>query len=58
MKIDEEKEDKEGVKSENSNSGAEDNGKDPTPNPLEKYMKLIQQRRENKVIILKMGFQK
>ncbi|KFQ44416.1 Oral-facial-digital syndrome 1 protein, partial [Nestor notabilis] len=49
MKIDEEKEDKEGVKSENSNSGAEDNVKDPTPNPLEKYMNLIQQRRANKV---------
>ncbi|XP_057275600.1 centriole and centriolar satellite protein OFD1 isoform X2 [Pezoporus wallicus] len=48
MKKDEEKEDKEGVKSENSNSGAEDNVKDPTPNPLEKYMKLIQQRRANK----------
>ncbi|XP_030332767.1 oral-facial-digital syndrome 1 protein isoform X2 [Strigops habroptila] len=48
MKIDEEKEDKEGVKSENSNSGAEDNVKDPTENPLEKYMKLIQQRRANK----------
>ncbi|KAM4683308.1 centriole and centriolar satellite protein OFD1 isoform 5-T7 [Amazona ochrocephala] len=48
MKVDEAKEDKEGVKSENSNSGAEDNAKDPTPNPLEKYMKLIQQRRANK----------
>ncbi|XP_030907060.1 centriole and centriolar satellite protein OFD1 isoform X2 [Melopsittacus undulatus] len=48
VKIDEEKEDKEGVKSENSNSGAEDNVKDPTSNPLEKYMKLIQQRRANK----------
>ncbi|XP_065533492.1 centriole and centriolar satellite protein OFD1 isoform X1 [Lathamus discolor] len=48
VKTDEEKEDKERVKSENSNSGAEDNVKDPTPNPLEKYMKLIQQRRANK----------
>ncbi|XP_061220445.1 centriole and centriolar satellite protein OFD1 [Neopsephotus bourkii] len=47
VKIDE-KEDKEGKKSENSNSGAEDSVKDPTPNPLEKYMKLIQQRRANK----------
>ncbi|NXI36227.1 OFD1 protein, partial [Galbula dea] len=46
MKTDEEKEDKEGVNPENSNSGAEDNGKDPTPNPLEKYMKIIQQSRE------------
>ncbi|NXW90982.1 OFD1 protein, partial [Alopecoenas beccarii] len=45
-KVDEEKEDKEGVKSENSNSGAEDNVKDSTPNPLEKYMRIIQQRRE------------
>ncbi|XP_054690606.1 centriole and centriolar satellite protein OFD1 isoform X3 [Grus americana] len=49
MKIDEEKEDKEGVKSENSNSGAEDNIKDPTPNPLEKYMRIIQQRREQEL---------
>ncbi|KAK2519633.1 Ofd1 [Columba guinea] len=45
-KVGEEKEDKEGVKSENSNSGAEDNVKDSTPNPLEKYMRIIQQRRE------------
>ncbi|NXO50864.1 OFD1 protein, partial [Aramus guarauna] len=49
MKIDEEKDDKEGVKSENSNSGAEDNLKDPTPNPLEKYMRIIQQRREQEL---------
>ncbi|XP_074001042.1 centriole and centriolar satellite protein OFD1 [Numenius arquata] len=46
MKIDEEKEDKEEGKSENSSSDAEDDVKDPTPNPLEKYMKIIQQRRE------------
>ncbi|NWQ64936.1 OFD1 protein, partial [Neopipo cinnamomea] len=39
----EEKEDKEGVKSVNSNSGAEDRVKDPPPNPLEKYMRIIQQ---------------
>ncbi|XP_076213443.1 centriole and centriolar satellite protein OFD1 isoform X2 [Aptenodytes patagonicus] len=44
-KIDEEKED-EGGKSENNNSGAENNLKDPTPNPLEKYMRIIQQSRE------------
>ncbi|KFP76995.1 Oral-facial-digital syndrome 1 protein, partial [Acanthisitta chloris] len=47
MKIDEE--DKEGVKSENSNSGAESNVKDPPPNPLEKYMRIIQQRREQEL---------
>ncbi|NXK11720.1 OFD1 protein, partial [Herpetotheres cachinnans] len=46
MQIDGEKEDEEGVKSENSNSGAEDDVKDPTPNPLEKYMRIIQQSRE------------
>ncbi|XP_027747556.1 oral-facial-digital syndrome 1 protein isoform X2 [Empidonax traillii] len=44
--IGEEKEDKEGVKSVNSNSGAEDHVKDPPPNPLEKYMRIIQQSRE------------
>ncbi|XP_054052123.1 centriole and centriolar satellite protein OFD1 isoform X3 [Rissa tridactyla] len=49
MKIDEEKEDKEGGKSQNSNSGAEDDLKDPTPNPLEKYMRIIQQRREQEL---------
>ncbi|NXM33641.1 OFD1 protein, partial [Oxyruncus cristatus] len=42
----EEKEDKEEVKSVNSNSGAEDHVKDPPPNPLEKYMRIIQQSRE------------
>ncbi|PKU43170.1 oral-facial-digital syndrome 1 protein [Limosa lapponica baueri] len=46
MKVNEEKEDKEGGKSERSSSGAEDDVKDPTPNPLEKYMRIIQQRRE------------
>ncbi|NXT54883.1 OFD1 protein, partial [Pluvianellus socialis] len=48
-KIDEEKEDKEGGKFENSNSGAEDDLKDPTPNPLEKYMRIIQQRRQQEL---------
>ncbi|XP_051650881.1 centriole and centriolar satellite protein OFD1 isoform X2 [Manacus candei] len=46
MTIDEEKEDKEGVKSVNSSSGAEDHVKDPPSNPLEKYMRIIQQSRE------------
>ncbi|NXF48273.1 OFD1 protein, partial [Oceanites oceanicus] len=48
-KIDEEREDKEGGKFENSNSGAEDDLKDPTPNPLEKYMRIIQQSREQEL---------
>ncbi|CAM9622082.1 unnamed protein product [Bubo scandiacus] len=47
MKIDEEKEDKEGVKSENSK--AEVDVKDATPNPLEKYMRIIQQSREQEL---------
>ncbi|NWX39031.1 OFD1 protein, partial [Steatornis caripensis] len=47
MKIDEE--DKEEAKSENSNSGAQDNVKEPTPNPLEKYMRIIQQSREQEM---------
>ncbi|KAM6420861.1 centriole and centriolar satellite protein OFD1 isoform 1-T1 [Pluvialis apricaria] len=47
-KIDEEK-DEEGGKFENSNSGAENDLKDPTPNPLEKYMRIIQQRREQEL---------
>ncbi|NWR77088.1 OFD1 protein, partial [Centropus unirufus] len=47
--IDEEKEEKAGRKSENSNFGAEDDLKDPTPNPLEKYMRIIQQRREQEL---------
>ncbi|NXJ05189.1 OFD1 protein, partial [Odontophorus gujanensis] len=48
MKIDEEKED-EGEKCESKNSGAEELVKDSTPNPLEKYMKIIQQRREQEL---------
>ncbi|XP_074670880.1 centriole and centriolar satellite protein OFD1 isoform X2 [Strix aluco] len=47
MEIDEEKEDKEGAKSENSK--AEDDVKDATPNPLEKYMRIIQQSREQEL---------
>ncbi|XP_009644627.1 oral-facial-digital syndrome 1 protein isoform X1 [Egretta garzetta] len=49
MKTDEEKEDKEGGKFENTNSGAADDLKDPTPNPLEKYMRIIQQSREQEL---------
>ncbi|KFQ13630.1 Oral-facial-digital syndrome 1 protein, partial [Leptosomus discolor] len=49
VKIDEGKEDNEGVKSEHSNSAAEDNVKEATPNPLEKYMRIIQQRREQEL---------
>ncbi|NXG15485.1 OFD1 protein, partial [Grallaria varia] len=49
MTIDEEKEDEVGVKSVNSNSGAEDNVKDPPSNPLEKYMRIIQQSREQEL---------
>ncbi|XP_068274688.1 centriole and centriolar satellite protein OFD1 [Nyctibius grandis] len=49
MIIDEEKEDKERPKSENSHCGAEENLKDPTPNPLEKYMRIIQQSREREL---------
>ncbi|NXP15119.1 OFD1 protein, partial [Thinocorus orbignyianus] len=48
VKIDEEKE-AEGGKSEHGSSGAEDDVKDPTPNPLEKYMRIIQQRREQEL---------
>ncbi|NWT97604.1 OFD1 protein, partial [Urocynchramus pylzowi] len=44
MKTDEEIE--EGVKSEHSNTAAENNVKDPPSNPLEKYMRIIQQSRE------------
>ncbi|NXF09449.1 OFD1 protein, partial [Smithornis capensis] len=47
--VDEEKEDKEGVKSVNRNSGAADNVEDPPPNPLEKYMRIIQQSREQEL---------
>ncbi|NWW68090.1 OFD1 protein, partial [Ifrita kowaldi] len=46
MKTDEEIEDKGEVKSEHSNTGAENNVKDPPSNPLEKYMRIIQQSRE------------
>ncbi|NXW47393.1 OFD1 protein, partial [Nyctiprogne leucopyga] len=49
MKMDEEKEDKKGQKSENRSSGSEENVKDPTPNPLEKYMRIIQQSREQEL---------
>ncbi|OXB66873.1 hypothetical protein ASZ78_007333 [Callipepla squamata] len=47
-KTDEEKED-EGEKCESKNSGAEELVKDSMPNPLEKYMKIIQQRREQEL---------
>lgn len=57
IKTDEEIEEKEGVRSEHSNTAAENDVKDPPSNPLEKYMRIIQQSREqelaNKVIILK-----
>ncbi|RLW07915.1 hypothetical protein DV515_00003672 [Chloebia gouldiae] len=46
-KTDEEIED--GVKSEHSNTAAENNVKDPPSNPLEKYMRIIQQRREQEL---------
>ncbi|XP_016154416.1 PREDICTED: oral-facial-digital syndrome 1 protein isoform X2 [Ficedula albicollis] len=49
MKTDEEIEDKGGVKSEHSNSAAENNLKDPPSNPLEKYMRIIQQSREQEL---------
>ncbi|NXR99484.1 OFD1 protein, partial [Oxylabes madagascariensis] len=49
MKIDEEIEDKEGVKPEHSNTAAESNVKDPPSNPLEKYMRIIQQSREQEL---------
>ncbi|NXC82711.1 OFD1 protein, partial [Cercotrichas coryphoeus] len=49
MKTDEEIEDKEGVKSKHSNSAAENNIKDPPSNPLEKYMRIIQQSREQEL---------
>ncbi|XP_077637729.1 centriole and centriolar satellite protein OFD1 isoform X1 [Lonchura striata] len=49
LKTDEEIEDKEGVKSEHSNAAAENNVKDPPSNPLEKYMRIIQQRREQEL---------
>ncbi|NXR54261.1 OFD1 protein, partial [Hippolais icterina] len=49
VKTDEEIEDKEGVKSEHSNAAAENNVKDPPSNPLEKYMRIIQQSREQEL---------
>ncbi|NXR89397.1 OFD1 protein, partial [Hypocryptadius cinnamomeus] len=49
MKTDEEIEDKEGVKSDHSNTAAENNVKDPPSNPLEKYMRIIQQSREQEL---------
>ncbi|KAM9389381.1 centriole and centriolar satellite protein OFD1 [Phaethornis superciliosus] len=49
MKIHEEKEDKEGPKPENMNSGAGDNLQVSTANPLEKYMRIIQQSREQEL---------
>ncbi|XP_058713621.1 centriole and centriolar satellite protein OFD1 isoform X2 [Poecile atricapillus] len=49
IKTDEEIEDKEGLKSEHSNTDAENNVKDPPSNPLEKYMRIIQQRREKEL---------
>ncbi|XP_014731301.1 PREDICTED: oral-facial-digital syndrome 1 protein isoform X2 [Sturnus vulgaris] len=49
MKTDEEIEDKEGVKSEHSNTAAENNVKAPPSNPLEKYMRIIQQSREQEL---------
>ncbi|NXS86030.1 OFD1 protein, partial [Erpornis zantholeuca] len=45
----EEEVNKEEVKSEHSNTGAENNVKDPTSNPLEKYMRIIQQSREQEL---------
>ncbi|NXN02392.1 OFD1 protein, partial [Sylvia borin] len=49
MKTDEETEDKEGVKSDHSNTAAENNVEDPPSNPLEKYMRIIQQSREQEL---------
>ncbi|XP_039570185.1 oral-facial-digital syndrome 1 protein isoform X3 [Passer montanus] len=49
MKTDEKIEDKEGVKSEHSKTAAENNVKDPPSNPLEKYMRIIQQSREQEL---------
>ncbi|NXQ31032.1 OFD1 protein, partial [Alaudala cheleensis] len=49
VKTDEEIEDKEGVRSEHSNTAAENNVKDPPSNPLEKYMRIIQQSREQEL---------
>ncbi|XP_063039304.1 centriole and centriolar satellite protein OFD1 isoform X1 [Melospiza melodia melodia] len=49
LKTDEEIEDKEGVKSEHGSTAAENNVKDPPSNPLEKYMRIIQQSREQEL---------
>ncbi|NXC93698.1 OFD1 protein, partial [Certhia familiaris] len=49
MKTDEEMEVKEGIKSEHNNTTAENNIKDPPSNPLEKYMRIIQQSREQEL---------
>ncbi|XP_062344014.1 centriole and centriolar satellite protein OFD1 isoform X2 [Cinclus cinclus] len=49
MKTNEETEDKEGVKSEHSYTAAENDAKDPPSNPLEKYMRIIQQSREQEL---------
>ncbi|NXX38297.1 OFD1 protein, partial [Tricholaema leucomelas] len=49
LKIGEENEHKEEAISEICNSGVEENVKDPTPNPLEKYMRIIQQSREQEL---------
>ncbi|XP_066401458.1 centriole and centriolar satellite protein OFD1 isoform X1 [Molothrus aeneus] len=49
VKTNEEIEDKEGVKSEHGSTAAENNVKDPPSNPLEKYMRIIQQSREQEL---------
>ncbi|NXP76588.1 OFD1 protein, partial [Ramphastos sulfuratus] len=49
LKIGDENEHKEEAISEICNSGVEENVKDPTPNPLEKYMRIIQQSREQEL---------
>ncbi|NWU31353.1 OFD1 protein, partial [Dyaphorophyia castanea] len=49
VRTDEEIEDKEELEPEHSNTGAENNVKDPPSNPLEKYMRIIQQSREQEL---------
>ncbi|NXF86122.1 OFD1 protein, partial [Eubucco bourcierii] len=49
LKIGEENEHKEEARSEIHNSGVEENVKNPSPNPLEKYMRIIQQSREQEL---------
>ncbi|NXL20109.1 OFD1 protein, partial [Setophaga kirtlandii] len=49
VKTDEEIEDKEGVKSEHGSTPAQNNVQDPPSNPLEKYMRIIQQSREQEL---------